>query len=757
MTENPFRKFYDAGYHRLVPIVPPGSLISIKSSLAKRPKAVGKAPGVKRPDGTWQGFNWLPHVTSEADLNDWHAMGAGVGIRTGAGLVAVDIDTLDEQLADECQALAELNLGETSIRIGRWPKRLMLYRVTDVTPYQRVLFDDGFEYPKGAEARVELLSDDRQFVAHGVHPGTGAPYSWPDGLLNYDALPLVTPADLNAFFELLLQRLPKAARHVESAAAAATNVDQRQLLGDPDTVARAVAALPNTSALFPTYDDYVRVGYAIKGATQDDAAGLELFQEWAARWTDGDNDPDVVSADWRRMKPPYQVGAQYLYALAEQHGGGQFRAAETWFDGSGAGSASPFDSAPQAPEKPELDPIRWRDPAEWDGEETPPREWEVEGWIPRRQVTLLYGEGGIGKTLLIHQYAVCAAAGRDWLGQKTRQARVMAVFCEDDDDELHRRHKAILSHLGLTSLDLGGRFRMVSRTGEDNLLAVVNRASGKVVPTPFWHQVRADAVAWGADVVVVDTIADTFGGSEIDRGQVNTFVKMILGGLAKAVGGSTVALGHPSVAGRGEGRSGSTAWSNAARSRIYLRYPDDKKKGAVRELEGAKSNYGPAGNLLRLKWSRGAFEMTGESKPEIDLNALKGAVESWGGSGEAVASREAGGALGVSGAASGRAPSLEAQEARAVLAALAAAQVDRRALNLSPRSGAYAPKILKREYAEHVGDVRQGEVEGIISDLIRRGAVRPVEWTGSSRNKVAGYEVVTADHAGVGVRVGVFG
>lgn len=752
MTENPFGRFWAAGYKRLVPIVPPGSPISEKSTLARRPKAVGKAPGIRRPDGQWQGFNWLPHVTTEADLADWHAMGAGVGIRTGEGLVALDIDTLNEEIVDDVRALAELNLAETCVRIGRFPKCLLLYRVTDVTPYQRVIFDDGLEHAKGAEARVELLSDDRQFVAHGIHPDTGKPYVWPCGLLPYITLPLVTPEQIAAFFTLLAARLPKATIAVSTLPTAAANVDQRQLLGEPDTVARAVAALPNTSALFPSYDDYVRVGYAIKGATQDEDAGLELFQAWAARWQDGDNDPDVVAADWRRMKPPYQVGAQYLYALAEQHGAGQFQAAETWFQDAGPATASPFDQTPPAPEKEALAPIQWRDPSEWDGEETPPREWEVEGWIPRKQVTLLYGEGGIGKTLLIHQYAVCAAAGRDWLGQKTRQARVMAVFCEDDDDELHRRHKAILAHLGLSSADLGGRFRMVSRTGEDNLLATVSRATGKVIPTPFWHQVRADAVAWGADVVVVDTIADTFGGSEIDRGQVNTFVKMILGGLAKAVDGSAVALGHPSVAGRGEGRSGSTAWSNAARSRIYLRYPDGKAKGNMRELAGAKLNYGPAGSLLRLKWSRGAFEMTAESKPEIDLNALKGAVEAWGGAGGSVASVGA-----VEPAVVAAAPlSLELQEERAVLRALAAAQVDQRALNLSARSGAYAPRVLKRDYPDHVGDVRQGEIEGIISDLVRRGAVRPVEWQGAHRNRVPGYEIVTASQAGRPQGGGVF-
>lgn len=720
-ADNPFRKFWGAGFRRLVPIVPPGAPISEKSTLFKRPGAIGKAPGVKGDDGLWRGMDWLKHATTEPDLERWHDMGAGVGIRTGEGLVALDIDTLVQDLADDITATAGIMLGDASAcRIGRWPKRLILFRTSEPVAYQRVKFEGGL---------VELLSDDRQFVAHGIHPVTGKPYDWPRGIPSYDELPIVTAADIDRLFAALADDLPEAQQVTTELKADRGNADQAQLLGYPYDVAAAVAEIPNTSALFPTYDDYIKVGLAIKGATQDDAVGLEIFQAWAARWTDGENDPDRVEADWHRCKPPFSLGAQYLYHLASTHG--SFNAAETWFTGSAGTATNPFDQAP--PEAPQIQPIRWLDPQQWEGVEPPPREWEVDGWIPRKQVTLLYGEGGIGKTLAMHQYAVCAAAGRPWLGQQTRQARVTAIFCEDDEDELQRRHHAILKALGVSHADLGNRFRMVSRTGEDNLLATLNRASGALQPTAFYRQVREDVADWQADVTIVDTIADTFGGSEIDRGQVNAFVKTILGGLVKATGGSVVALGHPSVAGRTEGRSGSTAWSNAARSRIYLRYPKGQESGNVRELAGTKSNYGPRGALLRLKWSRGAFEMTGESKPEIDLNALKGAADAL--AGGPVAER-------------GNPMSLEVQEERAVLAALAAAQVDRRPLNLESRSHAYAPRVLKREYGDLVDHCRVDTIEGVIAGLVRRGAVRPVTWReAAGRNAVSGYELVTAMQA----------
>ncbi len=58
--------------------------------------------------------------------------------------------------------------GETLVRVGRWPKRLLLYRTE--TPF-----------PKMKAGQIEILGLGQQFVAFGLHPGTGEPYSWPFG------------------------------------------------------------------------------------------------------------------------------------------------------------------------------------------------------------------------------------------------------------------------------------------------------------------------------------------------------------------------------------------------------------------------------------------------------------------------------------------------------------------------------------------------------------------------------------------------
>ncbi|RUY28911.1 AAA family ATPase, partial [Mesorhizobium sp. M7A.F.Ca.US.001.04.2.1] len=358
--------------------------------------------------------------------------------------------------------------------------------------------------------------------------------------------------------------------------------------------------------------------------------------------------------------------------------------------------------------------ISWINPTAWAGKAIKEREWEVEGWIPRNETTLLYGDGGVGKTLLIHQYATAAATGKQWLGQETRPARVMAFFCEDSEDELHRRQADINGMLHVNYPDLGN-LRISSRKHEDNALGVWDRATGTTKLTPAWHRLRDDAVAWGADVLIIDTLSDVYVGEEIARAQVNSFVKTCLGRLASEIGGSVIALGHPSVSGKtsGSGTSGSTQWSNAVRSRLYLRYPDKAERGTIRELETMKLNYGPKGSVLKIKWSRGAFNVV---------------------AGMSTADRPAGFPASA-------VPDL----ADAVEAAVAAAINENAGVVLSPapKSQHYAPKVLKRRSPDMLQAFGISEVEAAIHRMDRKGTIRHEEiGRDSSRRPIKGYVIV---------------
>jgi hypothetical protein len=712
-----FDELWRLGYGpRLLPIVPPNAEISDRSTLHKRvgtpQDGRGKTPGVRGKDGKWHSFDWLRHETLLADLARWTAMGAGIGCRMGAGLVAIDADTLDKILAALIQQCCFKHFSVLPTRIGNWPKALYLIRVSGPFPYKRVDFGD--------KERVEVLTEGKQAVFAGIHPKTGAPYVWPIALVPFDQLPIVTPEQLTAFLNELSTILPAAKPVITEGAG--NEVSQASLRGELNSVRKAVAALPNTSEAFPTRETWYKVGYTIKAALPDnEREAFDLFAEWSARWTENGqpaspgNDPGYVEAEWARFKPPFRAGASLLYELAELHAPAQFKKADAFFDVLPDEPESLF-AVPAVVTSAvrEVEPLVCIDPTTWAGRSPQPREWVVDGWMPKGEVTLLYGDGGVGKSLLAMQFATCAATSRPWLGQTTRPSRVMGFFCEDGEDELFRRQADINKALGVEFAELTD-LRLVSRKHFDNTFALWDRQTGALKLQPVWHQLVTAAKAFRADVLIVDTIADVFAGSEIDRAQVSAFVKSCLGRMAQEIGGSVLALGHPSLSGKssGSGTSGSTAWSNAARSRLYLKHPKGSDRGNTRVLEGMKANYGPKGSELIVRWQRGAFEMVAGSQP-------------------AVTSPTVGVAAVVS--------ITEAVE-QAIVSVMAVNPTAR--LNMAPNSQYFAVKVLRSLDPDSLVPFDDAKIVGAMHDLLRRGAIREqrVGDNGHGRS-VTGYVIV---------------
>jgi hypothetical protein len=126
------------GYRRLLPIVPPGAPISEKSSLAKRLDALGKIPGVRGGDGRWSSYDWIANECDERDIARWQAMQAGIGIKTGQGIVALDADTMNLEWASLIQMEFFKRFGSTPVRIGNFPKALYLIAISAPMKYSRI-------------------------------------------------------------------------------------------------------------------------------------------------------------------------------------------------------------------------------------------------------------------------------------------------------------------------------------------------------------------------------------------------------------------------------------------------------------------------------------------------------------------------------------------------------------------------------------------------------------------------------------------
>jgi DNA primase len=241
----------------------------------------------------------------------------------------------------------------------------------------------------------------------------------------------------------------------------------------------------------------------------------------------------------------------------------------------------------------------------------PPREWIIPDWLPKGCVTAIYGDGGVGKSLLAQQLMAAVATGKSWLRYKNEPMKVYGLLCEDDRDEIHRRQNSINQQLGIKEEDFGNML-YVSRVGKDNLLMTFDKEErGKL--TSFFNQLLADIQEFKPQLVVLDTLADLFGGNENIRIQVRQFVQNCCGEIARSVNAAVLLCAHPSDSGlqRKTGTGGSTAWSNTVRSRWYLEKPEeDGVSPDIRILSQKKSNYSAAKEKITLKWEDGIFVRT---------------------------------------------------------------------------------------------------------------------------------------------------
>ena len=248
------------------------------------------------------------------------------------------------------------------------------------------------------------------------------------------------------------------------------------------------------------------------------------------------------------------------------------------------------------------------------------REWIVPDWIPKGVVSSLSGDGGMGKTLIAQQLLYACGLGGKWLGLDVPAVRGLGVFCEDDEDELHRRHNAIKKDLGHPIDNPFTDTWIWPRVGYDNLFVTFDRDNRPLV-SPFFAQVMRHVMEKRIELLVLDTIADMFGGNEIIRAQVNFFIKATCGAFIKQAKDAgfvltVILLSHPSQAGRntGTGESGSTAWNNAVRARLYLTRPEDGLP-EQRVLTRKKSNYSVSGDDVKLDllWADGVLKLASGS------------------------------------------------------------------------------------------------------------------------------------------------
>jgi hypothetical protein len=280
----------------------------------------------------------------------------------------------------------------------------------------------------------------------------------------------------------------------------------------------------------------------------------------------------------------------------------------------------------------EAEPLNQEPVSAWSTQPLPAaRDWVISRLIPGRRVTTLLANGGLGKSTVAVQVGVHVSLNLHLFGLEVSGGRVLGIFCEDETEELQRRVRAACA-AERVELEQVDQFVAISREGQDNLLCTFEH--DQIVFTPFYRQVEATLAAFRPRLVILDTLADLFAGDLMSTVHVRQFIKFALGGLCVRHDCAVLLIAHPSASGMNSGDGGgfSTAWNNAVRSRLYLRYPTGTDPEAIanrRVLEVRKANYGPSGVSVPLLWQAGAFivdpepieEATGQKPPRAAVRA----------------------------------------------------------------------------------------------------------------------------------------
>ena len=436
----------------------------------------------------------------------------------------------------------------------------------------------GEDLPRLKRARrlaASLVGGDPTNVP-AVHP-----IRWP-GSWHRKAKPrLVIIAELNQDAEIdlgeALERLCEAAplQGAERPASNAGAADERDLADLIRGVASGDSLHPNLVPLAARFVGAGMPGGAVVNTLRGlmEASAAQRDDRWRARWDDLPRTVSTAEAKFRRAEQEHPGPRQGLHSLA-------------------------FDAASLA------------------GRAVPERLWHVPEKMPGKTVTLLQGDGGTGKSLLALQLCVSTVLGLPWLGLEVRRGRALYLSAEDDADEIHRRLNKISTDLGV-SLDQFCGLEIMDASAGDVVFAVTGR-NGSVEMTDRWQEferVLAQREQTGEPpaLIVLDNLADIFGADENNRAQTRQFVSH-LRRWAQHLDCAILLLGHPSLAGMnsGSGSSGSTAWNNSVRSRLYLTRPTgdqaEFKSPNIRTLKVMKANYSVAGGKLELVWRGGVFQ-----------------------------------------------------------------------------------------------------------------------------------------------------
>lgn len=245
--------------------------------------------------------------------------------------------------------------------------------------------------------------------------------------------------------------------------------------------------------------------------------------------------------------------------------------------------------------------------------EAPRYAWE--GLVPIGHVTLATGHGGVAKTTWGLMLLASVAAGRPLFDIPVQAGGAVFYSGEDGGARLRQQLRHVCRHLKIGAAELADRLHLLDATDAPALFGEVTTAGRREgIPTPAYDALREFLAGRDVRLLVIDNASDVFDASEIERAKVRAFMRA-LAAMAREFDLAVILLAHVDKwTSRGErtgteAYTGSTAWHNSARSRLFM--SRDKDGGLL--IEHQKHNLGPLHAPIRLSWPPNGLPQLHES------------------------------------------------------------------------------------------------------------------------------------------------
>jgi hypothetical protein len=260
-----------------------------------------------------------------------------------------------------------------------------------------------------------------------------------------------------------------------------------------------LAQIEQCLAALPTdlhYDDWLTVGMAIHCETRGE--GFEIWEQWSldsSKYSNREYNEDR----WRSFgkNGGAQVTGRTLVKLANDHG--------AKISLNAPASPDEFeDMVEEALDAAETTGLRFTFEPVHQFSSATALPWIIKGVLPKAGLAVIYGASGSGKSFAALDMCFAIARGQDWRGKRTRQGKVAYIAAEGAEGFRKRLAAYAMHHsVDLTTVPM----------------TVLNAAPNLMEVKDAKDLAAGVLASGGADVIVVDTFAQTTPGANENAGE----------------------------------------------------------------------------------------------------------------------------------------------------------------------------------------------------------------------------------------------